>query len=112
MSTPPYFPGYACPTTAIFYPTSLPSTVVSKVPLKPKPVNVFSNDGSFPERFQRKKKEENKQKAEEALARKRQFDERFRKRGKRRQPDTSSAATPTEIHVRPAKKVKVDATSL
>lgn len=52
-ATPQFFPGYTSPTT--FYPTSLPS-ITPKGPPKPKPVNIFSNDGSFLERFQRLKK--------------------------------------------------------
>jgi hypothetical protein len=44
--------GYATPHSAASSSTSLPSTA-SKVPSKSKPVNVFSNDGSFLERFQR-----------------------------------------------------------
>ncbi|KAG1732301.1 hypothetical protein EDB19DRAFT_1291729 [Suillus lakei] len=50
--------------------TSLPGTSFKVPPKpKPKPVNVFSNDGFFLERFQRSKKagaEEDKRKAEEA----------------------------------------------
>ncbi|KAG2070266.1 hypothetical protein BDR04DRAFT_607282 [Suillus decipiens] len=105
---PQSYSGYTFPIAATFSSTSLPGTS-SKVPPKPKPVNVFSNDGSFLERFQRnKKEEENKRKAEEALARKKQFDDRFRKRGKRHQPDTSS----TDTKGKPTKKVKVDGASL
>ncbi|KAG2092275.1 hypothetical protein BD769DRAFT_1522355, partial [Suillus cothurnatus] len=103
--------------------SSVPPGTSSKVPPKPKPVNVFSNDGSFLERFQRsKKEEEDKRKAEEALARKRQFDDRFvsitsaisfynqpdSKRGKRPQPDSSSTVT----QGKPTKKVKVNSASL
>ncbi|KAG2125301.1 hypothetical protein BD769DRAFT_1466032, partial [Suillus cothurnatus] len=122
------YPGYAFPITASS--SSVPPGTSSKVPPKPKPVNVFSNDGSFLERFQRsKKEEEDKRKAEEALARKRQFDDRFvsitsaisfyisltrtlgnfqRKRGKRPQPDSSSTVT----QGKPTKKVKVNGASL
>ncbi|KAG2138575.1 uncharacterized protein EDB93DRAFT_1330417 [Suillus bovinus] len=104
---PQSYPGYAFPITATLSPTS-PGTS-SKVPPKPKPVNVFSNDGSFLERFQRSRKdEEDKRKAQEALARKKQFDDRFRKRGKRQQPDTAS----TVAQGKPTKKVKVDGPSL
>ncbi|OJA16718.1 hypothetical protein AZE42_06888, partial [Rhizopogon vesiculosus] len=71
-TTPQPFLGYPSPTTTTFYPTvqtSLPGAV-PKVPAKLKLVNVFSNDGSFLERFQRnKKQEEDKRKVEEALAR-------------------------------------------
>ncbi|KIJ64570.1 hypothetical protein HYDPIDRAFT_154231 [Hydnomerulius pinastri MD-312] len=99
---------YASPLTATSSLTSLPSTS-SKVPPKPKPVNVFSNDGSFLERLQRnKKEEEDKRKAEEALAKKRHFVERFRNRGKRPPPDSSPAVTSTDSQESPAKKAKVD----
>ncbi|KAG2337050.1 hypothetical protein BDR05DRAFT_805332 [Suillus weaverae] len=68
-ASPQPYSGYTFPITTISSSTSLPGTS-SKVPPKPKPVNVFSNDGSFLERFQRSKKEkEDKRKAEEALAR-------------------------------------------
>ncbi|KAG1780711.1 hypothetical protein EV702DRAFT_734962 [Suillus placidus] len=107
-ASPRPYSGYTFPITTISSSTSLPGTS-SKVPPKPKPVNVFSNDGSFLERFQRsKKEEEDKRKAEEALARQRQFDDRFRKRGKRHQPDTPSTVT----QGKPTKKVKVDGASL
>ncbi|KAI0357563.1 hypothetical protein OH77DRAFT_1399305 [Trametes cingulata] len=73
---------------------------------KPKPVNIFSNDGSFLERFQRLKKEEDeKKKQEEILRKKREFDNRFKTRGKRRSPDAPSSNDTTE---NPAKKPKVD----
>ncbi|KAI6123806.1 hypothetical protein EDD16DRAFT_1564659 [Pisolithus croceorrhizus] len=96
---------------------SLPSTT-TKVPVPPKqkPVNVFSNDGSFLERFQRNKRveEEEKRKAELALARKRQFADRFKNRGKRHfpPPDTPSAVGTTDEQENPAKKPKFDGTSL
>ncbi|KAG1860174.1 hypothetical protein DFJ58DRAFT_279852 [Suillus subalutaceus] len=107
-ASPQAYLGYAFPIMATSSSTPPPGTSSSKVPPKPKPVNVFSNDGSFLERFQRsKKEEEDKRKAEEALARKRQFDDRFRKRGKRPQPDSSSTVT----QGKPAKKVKVDGAS-
>ncbi|KIK41182.1 hypothetical protein CY34DRAFT_221468 [Suillus luteus UH-Slu-Lm8-n1] len=103
-ASPQPYSGYAFPIMATSPSTSLPGAS-SKVPPKPKPVNVFSNDGSFLERFQRSKKDqEDKRKAEEALARQREFDDRFRKRGKRHQPDTSSTVTQGQ----PTKKVKVD----
>ncbi|KAH7924516.1 hypothetical protein BV22DRAFT_1090721, partial [Leucogyrophana mollusca] len=74
---------------------------------KIKPTNVFTNDGSFLERFQRNKKEEDeKKKQEEALARKRQFDDRFKRRGKRPPPDSCSSVTIPETP--PAKKSKTD----
>ncbi|KAG2038172.1 hypothetical protein BDR03DRAFT_862403, partial [Suillus americanus] len=107
-ASPHPYPGYAVPITPTSSSTFPPGTSSSKIPPRPKPVNVFSNDGSFLERFQRSKKEqEDKRKAEEALARKRQFDNRFRKRGKRPQPDSSSTVT----QGKPTKKVKVDGAS-
>jgi len=67
---------------------------------------VFSNDGSFLERFQRNKKEEEEKKLQEdTLARKRDFNARFKKRGKRSQPDSTSSAT---LENPPAKKPKSD----
>ncbi|KAG9009535.1 hypothetical protein FRB94_011952 [Tulasnella sp. JGI-2019a] len=72
---------------------------------KPKPVNVFSNDGSFLERFQRTKKEEDeKKKQEEATARKRAFDDRFKNRGKRKAV-SPSAEEPSDS-TPPVKKAK------
>ncbi|KAH7885490.1 hypothetical protein F5I97DRAFT_1398752 [Phlebopus sp. FC_14] len=107
--TPQPHSGYASPLTASSSSSSLPVTS-SKVPPKPKPVNVFSNDGSFLERFQRnKKEEEDKRKADEALAKKREFVDRFRKRGKRPPaPDSSPAVTSTDPQENPAKRAKVD----
>ncbi|KAI0683260.1 hypothetical protein BC835DRAFT_1296479 [Cytidiella melzeri] len=98
--------GYASPAPSS---SSSPSTATSKLPInlpKSRPSNVFSNDGSFLERFQHlKKDEEEKKKQEETLARKREFDNRFKRRGKRPPPDTASSTAVTE---NPAKKVKVD----
>ncbi|KAK0187689.1 hypothetical protein F5146DRAFT_1226089 [Armillaria mellea] len=74
-----------------------------------KPVNVFSNDGSFLDRIQRSMKEvDEKRKREEELERKRNFDNRFRNRGKRSPPATadSTLADP------PTKKQKSDNTSV
>ncbi|KAG6376876.1 hypothetical protein JVT61DRAFT_902 [Boletus reticuloceps] len=88
--------------------TSLPSTSTSKSSSKPKPVNVFSNDGSFLERFQRsKQEEEDKQKVEEALAKKKQFADRFKNRGKR-PPDSPSTVTSIDLDPNPVKKPKLD----
>jgi len=71
---------------------------------KPKPVNVFSNDGSFLERFQRTKKEEDeKKKHDEAISRKRAFDDRFKNRGKRKA--ASPSAEPADS-TPPTKKAK------
>jgi len=76
---------------------STPATAssVCLAPSKPKsrPVNLFSNDGSFLERFQRNKKEENEKKAAENLTqKKRTFEDRFKNRGKRPAPSDSDGA--------------------
>jgi len=72
-------------------------------PTKAKPLNVFSNDGSFLERFQRTKKEEDeKRKHDEMIARKRAFDDRFRNRCKRKAPPPTEPTEP----IPPAKKAK------
>ncbi|KAK0243828.1 hypothetical protein EDD85DRAFT_945147 [Armillaria nabsnona] len=74
-----------------------------------KPVNVFSNDGSFLDRIQRSMKEtDEKRKREEDLERKRNFDNRFRNRGKRPLP-TAADSTPADP---PTKKQKSDSTSV
>ncbi|PCH39843.1 hypothetical protein WOLCODRAFT_67732 [Wolfiporia cocos MD-104 SS10] len=94
---------------------------LSTTPPIPKPnahskPNVFSNDGSFLERFQRIKKarmlepalshdEEEKKKQEEILAQKRNFDERFKRRGKRPPPTDANSTPATEP---PAKKTRAD----
>ncbi|KAI0086920.1 hypothetical protein BDY19DRAFT_907807 [Irpex rosettiformis] len=94
--------GYASPAPS----ASSPSTTSSSKPNVPKtkPANVFSNDGSFLERFQHlKKDEEEKKKQEETLQRKREFDSRFKRRGKRPAPDSTNSDTSTE---NPAKKSK------
>ncbi|KAI5123143.1 hypothetical protein M0805_000846 [Coniferiporia weirii] len=70
------------------------STSTSKSSHKPKPTNVFSDDGSFLERFQRVKREdEDKKKRDQELESKRMFESRFRNRGKRRAP----SAEPTLV---------------
>ncbi|KAI0819252.1 hypothetical protein BC628DRAFT_1049981 [Trametes gibbosa] len=100
------------PLPASGYASSAPSSDSTPPPkpnahVKSKPVNVFSNDGSFLERFQRLKKEEDEKKQqEETLRKKREFDSRFKKRGKRRSPDAPSSNDATENP--PAKKPKVD----
>jgi len=67
---------------------------------------VFTNDGSFLERFQRnKKEEEEKKQQEDTLARKRDFDARFKKRGKRPPPDSAGSITEENPQ---AKKPKFD----
>ncbi|KZT32084.1 hypothetical protein SISSUDRAFT_1123591 [Sistotremastrum suecicum HHB10207 ss-3] len=84
-------------------PSPAPSS--SSVPHKPKPINVFSNDGSFLDRLYRtKREEEEKKKQEEMLLRKRNFDERFKRRGKRPAPTTETETTTSEEPV--AKKPK------
>ncbi|KAK4701047.1 hypothetical protein P7C70_g5188, partial [Phenoliferia sp. Uapishka_3] len=56
----------------------------------PKPVNVFSNDGSFLERFKKTSVEEQLKKSQdEALARKKALDDRIKNRGKRPAPSTA-----------------------
>ncbi|KAH0826162.1 hypothetical protein J3R83DRAFT_5582, partial [Lanmaoa asiatica] len=104
--------GYATPHSTTSS-TSLPSAT-SKAPSKSKPINVFSNDGSFLERFQRSKQK--------------QFADRFvrrlvqspsisishsshtqKTRGKHPPPpDSSSAVTSTDLDPNPAKKPKLD----
>ncbi|KAM0749155.1 hypothetical protein T439DRAFT_327646 [Meredithblackwellia eburnea MCA 4105] len=78
--------------------SSNPKTLVAKVkqpPPPPKPVNVFSNDGSFLERFKKEKIEvQEKNEQDKALARKKALDDRFKNRGKRpASSQTSSSAT-------------------
>ncbi|KAF8349589.1 hypothetical protein F5887DRAFT_1097334 [Amanita rubescens] len=64
---------------------------------KPKPMNVFTNDGSFLDRFQRQKKgEEDKSKQEEIMNRKKNFEDRFKNRGKRIRTDESENTSPSE----------------
>ncbi|KAI9066818.1 hypothetical protein FKP32DRAFT_1589250 [Trametes sanguinea] len=102
VSSPLPASGYASSTRLS---TSPPPPKLNSHP-KPKPVNIFSNDGSFLERFQRIKQEEDeRKKQEEILRKKREFDNRFKTRGKRRSPDPSSSNDTTE---NPAKKPKVD----
>ncbi|GAA6010323.1 hypothetical protein JCM11491_006267 [Sporobolomyces phaffii] len=64
-----------------------------------KPANVFSNDGSFLERFKKSTAppvDLEKQEREKALARKKAIEERFRNRGKRPAASTASeAASPS-----------------
>ncbi|EIW59275.1 uncharacterized protein TRAVEDRAFT_58184 [Trametes versicolor FP-101664 SS1] len=102
VPTPSSSSGYASPAPS----SNSPAPPKPNAPPKPKPLNVFSNDGSFLERFQRLKKEEDeKKKQEDTLRQKREFDSRFKKRGKRPSPDASSSNDTTE---NPAKKAKVD----
>ncbi|KZT19983.1 hypothetical protein NEOLEDRAFT_1076638 [Neolentinus lepideus HHB14362 ss-1] len=122
-STPLSTGGYGSPSPASGYghtPSPVPGYSPSPAPSTPgvskpsaskaKPANVFSNDGSFLERFQRiKREEEEKKKQEEALAKKRNFDDRFRKRGKRATPESSVPAEST-VDEPVAKKAKSDST--
>ncbi|GAA6058908.1 hypothetical protein JCM10212_002860 [Sporobolomyces blumeae] len=67
----------------------------TKAPSAPpsKPANVFSNDGSFLERFKKgalTEAEKEKEEREKALARKKALEDRFKNRGKRRAPSTES----------------------
>ena len=55
VSPPPYINGYASPAPYVAAGSPPPASKPSAHP-KPKPVNVFSNDGSFLERFQHIKK--------------------------------------------------------
>ncbi|KAI0314154.1 hypothetical protein OF83DRAFT_1138087 [Amylostereum chailletii] len=74
--------------------------------------NVFSNDGSFLEKFQRLQKDDDGKKKREALARKRTLDNRFKSRGKRPSPNESdSTHSPAVDSARPPiKKPKKDHT--
>jgi len=104
-STPQTGSGYASPILV----TGTPPPP-KPVPPKAKPTNVFSNDGSFLERFQRTKKEEDeKRKEQEALEKKRNFDNRFKNRGKRPLPDNTHDSKPAPDDL-PAKKIKPDGT--
>jgi len=103
IPTPQSNSGYASPALSS---SSIPPPKPS-LP-KSKPTNVFSNDGSFLERFQRSKREgEEKKKQEDALARKRDFDTRFKKRGKRPAPSDSSTSA-TVVEDPPSKKPRSD----
>lgn len=63
----------------------------------PRVQNVFSNDGSFLERFQRLKREEDeKKKQQELLERKKQFADRFKHRGKRGHSEMSESSGSAE----------------
>ncbi|KAH9841706.1 uncharacterized protein C8Q71DRAFT_738355 [Rhodofomes roseus] len=105
ISPPPIANGYASPAPYVAAVSPPPAPKPTAHP-KPKAVNVFSNDGSFLERFQRIKKDEEEQKQqEEILAKKRNFDERFKRRGKRPSPDATNSEPATEPA---AKKPKVD----
>ncbi|KAF8508218.1 hypothetical protein JB92DRAFT_3098070 [Gautieria morchelliformis] len=94
------------PTTPSPHPSSSSASKPAKASSRPKAANVFTNDGSFLERFQRsKKEEEEKKKLEEDAMRKRNFEDRFKNRGKRPAPDTS-VSNAIDDHL--SKKVKVE----
>ncbi|KAH0585844.1 hypothetical protein H2248_007133 [Termitomyces sp. 'cryptogamus'] len=101
------YSGSASPASA--RPTPPPGSKPGSSRNTPKPVNVFTNDGSFLERIQRSKREEQKRKEFEALEmylilysncsiyhsplyiyRKKNFENHFRKRGKRRHPEPAA----------------------
>ncbi|GAA5919960.1 hypothetical protein JCM1841_004395 [Sporobolomyces salmonicolor] len=64
-----------------------PVVAASKKPAPPpKPTNIFSNDGSFLERFKKNNTptgDQEKEQREKALAQKKALEDRFKKRGKR-----------------------------
>ncbi|GAA5929105.1 uncharacterized protein JCM15063_004052 [Sporobolomyces koalae] len=72
-------------------PTPEASTPIASKPKGPatapaKPANVFSNDGSFLERFKKSATtpvDQEKEEREKALARKKAMEDRFKRRGKR-----------------------------
>ncbi|KAF8881904.1 hypothetical protein BD779DRAFT_1544940 [Infundibulicybe gibba] len=101
-STPTSNSGSATP------PSSSASSKPGSVP--PKPKNVFSNDGSFLERFRQLKEEDDRKKDLEVLERKKKFDNRFRNRGKRPPPATSSSSD-DQPERQPAKRPKISPTS-
>ncbi|KAF8624391.1 hypothetical protein AX15_005877 [Amanita polypyramis BW_CC] len=76
------------------YVTGTPSTSAKP---KSKPVNVFTNDGSFLERFQRSKKQEGEErrKQDEIINRNMNFETRFKNRGKRPRPEAEESTNPT-----------------
>ncbi|KAH8113497.1 hypothetical protein DFH11DRAFT_1727520 [Phellopilus nigrolimitatus] len=87
--------------------TPTPSSSKTSSSHKPKPANVFSDDGSFLERFKRTKMEdEDKKKREQELETKRQFENRFKNRGKRRAPSSEPSAESSDDA--PAKKPKIN----
>ncbi|BGP40779.1 hypothetical protein JCM10449v2_004744 [Rhodotorula kratochvilovae] len=73
-------------------------------PPPPKPQNLFTNDGSFLSKFKRNTlspEEKEKKEREEAIARKKALEERFKRRGKR-------PATPAAEDAPATKKAKDD----
>ncbi|KAG2010017.1 hypothetical protein CC2G_012876 [Coprinopsis cinerea AmutBmut pab1-1] len=77
------------------------STTIPNTKPGSKPVNIFSNDGSFLERFHQLKQEDDvKKKEKEILERKRKFADRFKNRGKRASSSSSGhpsgSSTPSD----------------
>ncbi|KAL1729739.1 hypothetical protein FB107DRAFT_256605 [Schizophyllum commune] len=100
-TSPVPYPTYTYP-----YPIGVPVAPMKPATKKPKPVNVFSNDGSFLERIQRsRREEEEKRKAQEAFQAKIHFEDRFKRRGKRPAPDCTCTQSPTD---HPAKKPRAE----
>jgi len=80
------------PATLSVSEVSAPSTGTGGSRLVPKAINVFTNDGSFLDRFYRtKREEEEKRKQEEILNTKRNFENRFKNRGKRPSPSQTAS---------------------
>ncbi|KAF6755812.1 hypothetical protein DFP72DRAFT_1169280 [Ephemerocybe angulata] len=74
----------ACPSTSPIPPARIGSSSPPSGKHAPKVHNVFSNDGSFLERFQRlRRDDEERKKQQELLGRKKHFADRFKARGKR-----------------------------
>ncbi|KAL4081154.1 hypothetical protein J3A83DRAFT_4085169 [Scleroderma citrinum] len=128
-ATPSTSSRYASPAPPTPSTTTTTAAASKPAPPKQKPVNVFSNDGSFLERFQRPKKASIFSFSNQCLLftiicfrfshsllyfshlpRKRQFADRFKNRGKRHlpPPDTSPAVTTIDAQESPAKKPKLD----
>ncbi|KZV95456.1 hypothetical protein EXIGLDRAFT_735186 [Exidia glandulosa HHB12029] len=113
-ASPSPFPAYSSAPGAMgIYAAVAPVATPVKPATKGKPLNVFSDDGLFLERFQRNKMEDNeKKKQEDELKKKREFDARFKNRRKRPAPtdsDASRSVTPetaAAASAAPAKKVK------
>ncbi|KAG6835917.1 hypothetical protein H0H93_013377 [Arthromyces matolae] len=81
----PYHHGSASPAATGSARPTPPGSKPGSSRSTPKPVNVFTNDGSFLERVQRSKK------LTAWIFRKKHFDDRFRNRGKRRaQPEVGT----------------------
>ncbi|KWU41192.1 hypothetical protein RHOSPDRAFT_37276 [Rhodotorula sp. JG-1b] len=73
---------------------TVPKRIEPPAAASAKPKNLFTNDGSFLERFKKNAvptPDQEKKEREEALARKKALEERFKRRGKR--PSAASAST-------------------